>query len=395
VLLYGGRTRLAAGGLGLDETVGVPVVSIPTGAARRALSRINNGQPVTLALGGSAAAVNAHQGRVAAFSSTGLAYDGTVKPELVAPGVGLATSDPGANPDGTPRFATVNGSSAAAAVVAGAAALLAQARPSLGASALKGLLVGTAQRLPVDPVPAQGAGVVDVGAAAAGEVAASPGTLSLGRSTGAGWRVSTSFTLTNLSTRPLRLTLAVRTQDEGAAAVDFRVRPARLLLKRGSSIEVKLDAVTASQANGSATADGAVVVAGVGMGTIRIPWAIAFGAPDVDLISSATLSEKSFAASDNRPVLLAVDAGRVLDTDGRPEVRPVARLDVLLYRTDGTPVGTLARLRDVLPGRYTFGITGRDSAGQRLASGTYELRVVAHPSGQGSPSRRKLRFTLR
>ena len=40
------------------------------------------------------------------------------------------------NADGSPRFVTVNGSSAAAATVAGAAALLAQARPSLGASAL-------------------------------------------------------------------------------------------------------------------------------------------------------------------------------------------------------------------------------------------------------------------
>ena len=35
------------------------------------------------------------QGRVAGFSSAGLAFDGRVKPDLVAPGVGLATSDPG------------------------------------------------------------------------------------------------------------------------------------------------------------------------------------------------------------------------------------------------------------------------------------------------------------
>ena len=90
-------------------------------------------------------------GAVASFSSVGLAFDGRVKPDLVAPGVGLATSDPGVNADGSPRFVTVNGSSAAAATVAGAAALLAQARPSLGANALAGLLIGTAQRLEASP----------------------------------------------------------------------------------------------------------------------------------------------------------------------------------------------------------------------------------------------------
>ena len=119
----------------------------------------------------------------------------------------------------------MNGSSAAAATVAGAAALLAQARPSLGADALKGLLVGTAAPLAADPVTSQGAGSVDVGASVAGELAASPATLALGRSSGAGWRVKASFTLTNLSTRTVRTTVSVRTQDEGAAAVDFIVRP--------------------------------------------------------------------------------------------------------------------------------------------------------------------------
>ena len=140
-----------------------------------------------------------------------------MKPELVAPGVGLATSDPGANADGSERFVTPNGSSAAAATVAGAAALLAQARPSLGADALAGLLVGTAEPVPVDRVTAQGAGRVNVGAATAGELAASPAALALGRSSGAGWQARAGFTLTNLSTRTVRITLGVRTQDEGAA----------------------------------------------------------------------------------------------------------------------------------------------------------------------------------
>ncbi len=318
-----------------------------------------------------------------------------MKPDLVASGVAVATSDPGVNPDGSPRFVTVNGSSAAAATVAGAAALLAQARPMLGADAIGGLLVGTGQKLDRDPVTAQGAGLVDVGAAAAGEVAASPSTLALGRSTGAGWRVKASFTLTNLSTRPLRLAFGVRTQDQGAAAVDFTVRPHRALLLKGKSMLVRLSAITASSPTGNATADGSVLVAVQGGGGIRIPWAIAFGADDSNLIGTATLSEKSFAASDTKPAVLTVNAGTVLSVAGHPEIEPLQRLDVVLWRADGTQVGTLARLRDVLPGRYTFGITGRGPDGQRLPAGAYTLRIVGYPVQGGPVSRRRLPFTLR
>jgi hypothetical protein len=318
-----------------------------------------------------------------------------VKPDLVAPGVGLATSDPGANADGSPRFVTVNGTSAAAATVAGAAALLAQARPSLGASALGGLLVGSAHQLPTDPVTLQGAGLVDVGSATSGEVAASPSTLALGRSTGAGWRVKASFTVTNLSTRTLHLSLGARTQDEGAAAVDFRVHPTRITLQRGKSVLVRVNAITASAPSGTATADGSVLVNVQGGGGIRIPWAIAFGTNDVDLIGSATLSAKSFGRSDTKPALLALDAGRVLEVGGRPEIRPVRQLDVVLRRADGTTVGLLARLRDVLPGRYTFGLTGRGPDGQLLPPGNYSLRVIAYPVEQLPPNRLRLAFTLR
>jgi subtilisin family serine protease len=395
VLLYGGHASLPAGGLGLDESIAVPVVSVPTGAARRALSRIAVGQSVAVAMRESTNAPNGELGHVATFSSSGLAFDGRVKPALVAPGVAVATADPGVNADGSPKFVTVNGSSAAAATVAGAAALLAQARPTLGADAIGGLLVGTGQKLERDPVTAQGAGLVDVGAAVAGEVAASPSTLALGRSTGAGWRVKATFTLTNLSTRPLQLAFGVRTQDQGAAAVDFTVRPRRLVLFKGKSVLVHLSAITASAPTGTATADGTVLVAVQGGGAIRVPWAIAFGSDTANLIGAATLSEKAFASSDTKPAILAVDAGRVLSVAGHPEIEPLQRLDVVLWRADGTQVGTLARLRDVLPGQYTFGITGRGPDGERLPPGAYVLRIVGYPVQGGPASRRRLPFTLR
>jgi hypothetical protein len=207
--------------------------------------------------------------------------------------------------------------------------------------------------------------------------------------------VKASFTLTNLSSRTLRITLGVCTQDEGAAAVDFTVRPGRLALKKGKSVLVKLRALTASAPSGTATADGSVLVAVQGGAVLRIPWAIAFGEPDTDLIAGATLSQRTFSASDTKPALLALDAGRVRTVSGHPEIRPVRRLDVVLTRADGTGVGTLALLRDVLPGRYTFGLTGRGPDGERLPPGGYVLRVVAYPMQPGPPSRKRLPFTLR
>jgi len=386
VLLYGAGD-LPAGGLGLDETASVPVLALPAGVARAALARLAAGRSVTVTLGAARVTPNPAQGRVAAFSSAGLAFDGTVKPDVVAPGVGIATADPGANPDGSPSFATVNGSSAAAATVAGAAALLAQARPSLGAQALKGLLVGTAHPLADDPVAAQGAGIVDAGAAVAGELAASPSTLSLRQG-------SATFTLTNVSTRTVHATVGVSTQHEGAAAIDLSLAPRSVSLAPGGSVLVHVAAVTASPVSGTSTADGAVVVATAGGGGVRIPWSIPFAPSGASLIGAATLSAEQFKASDTAPALLTLGLGSVLEVGGRAEIEPLQQLDIDLARADGKSVGLLARMRDVLPGSYTFGLTGRGPGGRPLSPGRYVVTVVAYPVDAGAPTRRSLSFEL-
>ncbi len=395
VVLYGGAAPLTAGGLGLDEAVPVPVVSLPAAAARSALAELAAGAPVTLALRAAGSASNAGRDEVTSFSSGGLGFDGRLKPDVVAAGVALATSDPGANTDGSPRFVTVNGSSTAAAVVAGAAALVAQARPTLDADALKGLIVGTARPLARDPVTVQGAGRVDAAAAAAGELAAAPATLALGRANRAGRHLSATFTLRNLSAHALNVRFGIRTEDDGAAAVSLSVRPRRVLVQPGRSATVHVHAVTRSRPVGTGAADGAVVARVEGGAELRVPWAIDFRPAPVGLIRSASLSARTFAASDTAPALLSIDAGRLLEVSGRPAIVPLRRLDVELWRAGGTEVGLLTRMRDVLPGRYRIGLTGRGPAGRRLAPGRYVLRIVAYPVGSGSISSRKLGFTLR
>ena len=59
-------------------------------------------------------------------------------------------------------------------------------------------------------------------------------------------------------------------------------------------------------------------------------------------------------------------------------IEPVGLLEVELWSADGRRLGVLARLRDVLPGRYAFGLTGRGPDGSVLQEGTYVLRLRAH-----------------
>jgi hypothetical protein len=55
----------------------------------------------------------------------------------------------------------------------------------------------------------------------------------------------------------------------------------------------------------------------------------------------------------------------------------------------------LAQLRNLLPGRYAFGLTGRDADGETLEPGRYHLRLTAYPTGPGTPSQASIAFTIR
>src|SRR5436190_22913403 len=178
VVLYG--TAIPAGGLGLDESVPVPVVAVPDDVAKTALDALARGERPALSLGSPQAVHNGTSGEVAPFSSQGLSFDWRVRPDLLGPGVALMTSEPSVGEDGSSAYGTVTGSSAAAATVAGGAALLAQARPDLGANALRSLLAGYGRPLAERSVLEQGTGLVDVGASAAGELETEPTALDFG-----------------------------------------------------------------------------------------------------------------------------------------------------------------------------------------------------------------------
>jgi hypothetical protein len=365
-------TNLPAGALDLEDGVGVPVVAVPADAGQRAREG-----GATLDLSATRALANAELMNVAAFSSGGVAFDGRLKPDLVAPGVGLVTADAGGQ-----GFATVTGSSAAAAVVAGAAALLAEARPTLTALDLKSVLVGSGGRLMRAnvglPVTAQGGGLVDPMHAATAELAVEPATLAFGRADGGDWSAAASLTIRNISSRPLTMSFGL-VPDAEAAELQFSADPAQLTLEPGAAEDISFG-VSSPGEEPPAGAGGVIVVSAEGAQPVRVPWAIARREADrAPLVGEVQLSHHEFSPSDGAPVVLAFRAGRVDDALDGEMIEPVGLLELELWTAAGRRLGVLARLRDVLPGRYAFGLTGRGPHGKVLADGVYVLRLRAHP----------------
>jgi len=141
-------------------------------------------------------------GLISNFSSWGPAPDLSIKPDLGAPGGPVRSTLPlerGA-------FGAISGTSQAAPHVAGAAALLLEASPSLSAaqilqrlqnSSRPALWAGNPALGHVDSVHRQGAGLVAIDRAARAEVVASPSRLALGEIE-AGWEVR-ELTLSRLA----------------------------------------------------------------------------------------------------------------------------------------------------------------------------------------------------
>jgi minor extracellular serine protease Vpr len=366
---------LPAGAFSLDVPPGVPVVGLPNAVVAEIRALLAAGIPVTVAIGDVQVASREAGGSIAAFSSRGLVLDGSLKPSLAAPGVSVPTSEPGRGDDGEIRFGTLSGTSAAAAVTAGVAAVLAQGRPALSARGLQAVLVGSAQRADLDPT-ASGAGVVDLRAAVQQEVFAEPSLISFGATGAAG--AERVLKVTNVSTR--RLSVSIGSAAIAPKGVEITVDPQRLRIRPGASADVVVRAGTSNLSAAAGAATGELVLRAGNASEVHVPWAVAVPA-DVDLVSRVAIDMTGTRVSDATPAALSFVAGSVTATPD-PQVRAVELMDVELWR-GGTRLGLLARRRELLPGRYTFGLTGRGPTGQRLPRGTYTIRLLAFP-GDGT-----------
>jgi len=367
---------LPAGAFSLDVPAGVPVVGLASDVVAEIRAMLAAGVPVTVAIGNVEVASREAEGSIAAFSSRGLVLDGSLKPDLAAPGVSVPTSEPGRGDDGQVRFGTISGTSAAAAVTAGVAAVVAQGRPGLDARQLHGALVGSASRADLDPT-ASGAGLVDLRAAVQQELIAEPALVSFGAVAGPVGAERT-IQITNVSTR--RVSVSVGVSAIAPKGVEIEVDPQRFRLRPGGSASVVVSANTTALSAEAGAATGEVVLRGSDTPEVHVPWTVAVP-PTVDLVSRIRLEKTGTRVSDATPAALSFVAGSVTAAPD-PQVRAIELLEVELRRSDEL-IGVLARRRELLPGRYTFGLTGRGPTGVRLGRGPFTIRLVAYP-GDGT-----------
>jgi minor extracellular serine protease Vpr len=165
---------------------------------------------------------------LASFSSVGPNMDFSIKPDLVAVGDSVysateKTSTSGVMYDSS-GYTISSGTSFATPMVAGAAAALRQAFPSLGPAAIKSLLTTTASRnVTVDGTNAPnvmqvGSGLLNMGNAMAATAVFSPTSLNFGvQSYQGSLTLSTTLTIENISSSTDQFTLGVEPLVDGAS----------------------------------------------------------------------------------------------------------------------------------------------------------------------------------
>jgi subtilisin family serine protease len=157
---------------------------------------------------------NPTAGRASSFTSFGLTAELELKPDIGAPGGFIRSTVPlemGA-------YDTISGTSMASPHVAGAVALLLEAKPSTSPSMVRTILQNSADPIPfvsaasfLEVVHRQGAGMLDIDDAIASDTLLTPGKISLGEGTGGTRPLSVTNNSTETRTYALSDEAAVST----------------------------------------------------------------------------------------------------------------------------------------------------------------------------------------
>ena len=380
----------------LDERR-VPVVVVPGGAPRVALHASPRGDGVDSRSRRrprrrrTPSAATSRRSRRAGSPSTA-----RVKPDLVAPGVGVATAEPGA----TPTARRASSPSAARAPRPRSSRALRRCSRRRGRARrgrARGLLVGTARPLARDPRrragrrarrPRRGRG------RRGRRVARDARARAVDRCRLAG--AAAVHPHEPLDAHGCALSLAVRRSTKARQPSTSRVQPAAHRARAGRErARPRRRAHGVARRPAPATADGAVVAAVAGGGSVRVPWALAFGRTRRPARARVALARRR----SRRPT----DAGaahrprRPRDRRRRGGRSPAARSARrrALARRRAAPRPARAAPRRAARARYTFGLTGRGAGGQLLAA--RPLRRCASSrfrptAGAAEPARRS-RFT--
>ncbi|GAA2967342.1 S8 family serine peptidase [Actinokineospora diospyrosa] len=304
------------------------------------------------------------------FSSRGPRVgDGAVKPDVTAPGSGIAAAK---SADGflgdpvEPGYVAMSGTSMASPHVAGAAALIAQKHPDWSGAQLKAALTASAKPSAGASGFDQGAGRVDVARAVAQAVTTAPTTVSFGTQL---WPhnddkpVSKELTYQNAASAPVTLDLAVDAVGPDGKPVPgglLAVSPAKVTVPAGGSAKVT---VTTDTRLGTLDGyfSGSVVATGGGQ-VSRTPVGVDREVESYDV----TLK---YLGPDGKPNANWYTAALGVDSEGFEFVLPGA---------DGTAKVRLPKGRHILDSVYTSGPETRHLAYPGFeATGATEVVVDA------------------
>jgi uncharacterized protein (TIGR03437 family) len=278
------------------------MVGSSDGALLQNFARTKSGQKVTL--DPSVHAVDEAPDVVASFSSRGPAiWKAGIKPELVAPGADLYTAAQSYDPNGdvyaASGFTGVSGTSFAAGLVAGAAALVKQAHPKFTPAQIKSALVNTASSQVLDNganagITAAGAGKLDAGAAVNTTATVEPATVSFGEvGTDVALPVNVPLTLSNVTNASMRITIQVAPSVQDALS-SVTVSPNAVTLAAGQTQQLNVQLKGSHPAPGSY--EGFLQIS-AGSATLHVPYLYVVGDGVADNV--LPLAGASFTGSVN------------------------------------------------------------------------------------------------
>jgi subtilisin family serine protease len=334
--------------------------------------------------------------QIASFSSRGPSARYTLKPDLVAPGVEIRSTVPKAMWE--PGEYRMSGTSMASPQVAGAAALLRQLRPAQPAARLTAALVNSAKPLTGTGPMAQGAGRLDVRAAADGVLTASPATLSFGladlsRPT---LRASATVRLHNAGGRPVTATL--RGGPAPGSPGRVRVSRERVTVPAGGSVAVT---VNVSAPNTGAPSDVAGWITADLPGDapdVRIPYLLSArplivqASPDPSDGTSTVFVHSALPLAQPPVITVTPRKGRPTEVTGRLVHGTWYRVDVRVERAGVYRLTARARTGDhkQLVGAASFEVVPVEHRGTRGRwapigpnSTSGELATTPAPGGLG------------
>ena len=363
VLVGADAAEVAAGTIDV-RGADIPAVAIDRSDARDLRDALADGRALAISFATARIDIPAF-GTVAGFSSGGPRLDGSGRPDAVAPGVGMLV----AGADGTWRHAS--GTSVAAGWAAGQAAALA-ARGDLDPARLRSLLLGTGTLLgSAGDRPAtslQGAGVLDPA-----------------RAHDAGWYVDGGRIDFGSVAPGARARLALGLQSR---AGEPRPDELRILLDdggHGSPVVPTLDGgdlvldVAADADEGHV--GGWLLLPDQGL---KVPWSATVRDAAAQRVAiDAELSDRTLRQAAGPGAFagtLQLSIGGSGASDGSLGLAAIERLEVRLIDKAGKDRGVVGGLHQALPGIYTFGLTGVDPAGDRLAPGAWQLKVRYVPA---------------